>query len=117
MQILAGFLRGFDFIPMRPDTAVIAGGVPSGHRAYALAEPGKAYAIYLARDTRDQTAPAGRQTATLQLALPPGPYTVEWLNPRTGGVDRREDVRATNEVTSVNSPAFEEDVAVRIRGR
>src|SRR3990172_2909094 len=53
MKILGEFLRGFDFIRMKTDTAVIAGGVPQGHRAYALGEPGKAWAVYLARDTKD----------------------------------------------------------------
>lgn len=117
LKILGDFLRGFDFIRMKPDTAVVAGGVPAGHRAYALAEPGRAYAIYVGRDPRDKTAPAGPHTATLHLRLPAGEYTAEWLNPRTGQVDQRETLRAATEPVPLASPPFEEDVALRLRRR
>ena len=115
MKILGDFLRGFDFIRMKPAADVIAGGVPAGHRAYALAEPGKACALYLARDTKDKNAPTGPQAATLQLHLPAGAYTAEWVNPRTGQVDKRESIRAAGDITPLASPAFEEDVALRLR--
>jgi hypothetical protein len=115
MKILGDFLRGFDFIRMKPAAEAIAGGVPAGHRAYALAESGKAYALYLARDTKDKNAPASQQTATLQLRLPAGDYTAEWVNPRTGQVDKREAVRATGDATALASPVYEEDVALRLR--
>lgn len=115
MKILGDFLRGFDFIRMKPAADVIAGGVPAGHRAYALAEPGKACALYLARDTKDKNAPTGPQAATLQLRLPAGAYIAEWVNPRTGQVDKRESIRAAGDITPLASPAFEEDVALRLR--
>lgn len=115
MKILGDFLRGFDFIRMKPAADVIDGGVPAGHRAYALAEPGKACALYLARDTKDKNAPTGPQAATLQLHLPPGAYIAEWVNPRTGQVDKRESIRAAGDITPLASPAFEEDVALRLR--
>jgi hypothetical protein len=115
LKILGDFLRGLDFLRMKPEPAVVAGGVPPGHRAYALAEPGRAYAIYLGRDPRDKNAPTGPQSPTLQLRLPAGEYAAEWLNPRTGQVERRDTVRAAGEVTSLAAPAFEEDLALRLR--
>ncbi len=117
LKVLADFFRGLDFIRMKPDPALIAGGVPVGHRAYALAEPERAYAIYVGRDPRDKKAPTGPQTAELHLRLPAGEYTAEWINPRTGQVDKRESVPATAEVTRLTSPVFEEDVALRVRRR
>lgn len=45
--ILSEFIRGFDFVRMRPDHSVIQGGIPPGGTVRALAEPGKAYAIYV----------------------------------------------------------------------
>jgi hypothetical protein len=100
---------------MKPEAAVVASGVPAGHRAYALAEPGRAYAIYVERDSRDKNAPTGPQRPTLQLRLPAGEYAAEWVNPRTGQVDRRDTVRAAGELTPLAAPAFEEDIALRLR--
>jgi hypothetical protein len=115
MKTLATFLRGFDFIRLRPDPAVIAGGVPPGHRAYALAQPDRAWAIYVARDTKDEKAPTGPQTLSLQLRVPPGDYVAEWVNPRTGAVDKRAEVKLAGGVLTVASPTFEEDIALRLR--
>ncbi len=114
MKILGDFIRSFDFVRMKPGSV---GGVPSGHRAYLLVEPGRAWAIYLARDTKDKNAPAGPQTATLQLALPAGNYAVEWVNPKTGAVDKRAELTTACGPTPLASPTFEEDVAVRVRRR
>jgi hypothetical protein len=47
MKILSEFIHSFDFIRMRPDNAVIKGGMPPGGSARALVEPGKAMAIYV----------------------------------------------------------------------
>jgi hypothetical protein len=49
--------------------------------------------------------------------LPAGDYVVEWLDPRTGAVDRGEELRATAKGASVSSPSFEEDVALSLRRR
>jgi hypothetical protein len=47
IRILSEFIHSFDFIRMRPDNAVIRGGVPPGGTARALVEPGRAMAIYV----------------------------------------------------------------------
>ncbi|MEJ5239475.1 MAG: cellulase family glycosylhydrolase [Limisphaera sp.] len=117
MRILREFLESLDFVRMRPAPEVLVGGVPPGHRAYVLAEPGRAYALYLGRDPRDKAAPTGPVQATLLLRPPPGTYTAEWIQPRTGQVEKRETVRAVGEPTSLASPPFEEDVALRLRIR
>jgi hypothetical protein len=46
---LRDFINTFDFVRMRPDAAIVKGGVPSGGAARVLTEPGRAYAIYLRR--------------------------------------------------------------------
>ncbi len=115
MKTLAEFMSSFDFIRMKPDGNVIAGGVPQGHRAYALSEPGVAWALYLARDTKDKNAPTDVRTATLELRLPAGDYAAEWLNPRTGDVEQRTRVHAAGGSTPVTSPRFDEDLALRLR--
>src|SRR5437588_10028814 len=52
LAILKRFLAGFDFLKMVPDRSVIASGVPAGASAYALAQPGRAHAIYVLGGTR-----------------------------------------------------------------
>jgi hypothetical protein len=47
LRILRDFIYGFDFVKMKPDNSIIKGGVPEEMTARALAEAGKAYAIYL----------------------------------------------------------------------
>ncbi|MCZ7635698.1 MAG: hypothetical protein M5U12_06450 [Verrucomicrobia bacterium] len=88
-----------------------------GHRAYVLAEPRRAWAVYLARDLKDKQAPTGPQTATLELRLPAGDHLAEWVNPRTGAVERRTEVKVVEGPARLASPAFEEDVALRIHRR
>jgi hypothetical protein len=117
MKILGDFMRRFEFVRMKPDVAVVAGGVPPGHRAYALSETGQAWAIYLACDTKDKQAPTGPQTAMLELRVPAGTYTAEWVNPRTDGRElQRLEVKAGGvNPTRLASPPFEEDLALAIR--
>jgi len=116
MKILGDFLRSFDFIRMKPDTAVIAGGVPARHRAYALGQPNEAWAVYLARDTKDKQAPTGPRTATLALKLPPGAYSVEWLDPRTNRRDSKKiEGKADGGPARLPTPAFDEDIALAVR--
>ncbi|HEU0011347.1 MAG TPA: PA14 domain-containing protein [Verrucomicrobiae bacterium] len=47
MRVLREFINDFNFIRMKPDNAVIKGGVPVTLTARALVEPAKAYAVYL----------------------------------------------------------------------
>jgi hypothetical protein len=105
LGILKDFLHSFDFIRMKPDNRVIRGGVPKNARAWALVEPGKAYAIYLN---------AGGQ-ANLTLALPAGAYDAEWLNTKTGEIDHREQVVHAGGQRTVSSPPYGEDIALRIK--
>jgi hypothetical protein len=44
--VLRDFINRFQFIRMRPSESIIVGGVPSGFTGRALAESGRAYALY-----------------------------------------------------------------------
>jgi hypothetical protein len=107
LAILKRFLAGFDFLKMVPDPSVIASGVPAGASAYALAEPGRAYAIYVSGGTR----------ADLGLNLPAGKYRVEWVDTRTGEVARTLDLDHDGGRALVGSPEYSEDIALRIVAR
>ncbi|MCA1685789.1 MAG: hypothetical protein LC745_07330 [Planctomycetia bacterium] len=107
LAILKRFLSGFDFLKMVPDRSVIASGVPAGASAYALAEPGRAYAIYV----------SGGSRVELGLNLPAGKYRVEWVDTRTGEVARALDLDHGGGRALVGSPEYSEDIALRIVAR
>ena len=104
MNVLKEFIHSFDFLRMQPDRSVIKGGLPDKAAAYALAESGRQYAIYL----------AGGSQANLQIDLPAGRYTVEWVNTKTGKIDKREKLRHPGAVATLASPGYVEDIALRI---
>jgi hypothetical protein len=105
LAYLKRFVEGFDFVRMKPDDAVLLGGVPANGAARALGQPGKAYAIYV----------KGRADAmTLDLALPPGEYRVEWHDPVAGKVIATGRALASGMRTSVKAPAFREDIALKV---
>ena len=107
LSILKTFLDGFDFVHMKPDPGVIRGGVPAGAEARVLAQPGRAYAIYL----------SGGKKADLVLELPKGRYRAEWVNPLTGKPDKTADVDHEGGRVTLSSPEYPEDVALRVLAR
>ena len=104
LQILSQFIHGFDFLRMAPDGSAITGGVPSGGTARALSEPGKAYAIYL----------SGGSQANLRVSLPAGPYSAEWINTKTGVVDKYETFTHGGGTRTIPSPSYSQDIALRV---
>jgi hypothetical protein len=92
---------------MAPDREVIASGIPEGTSAYALSRPGHAYAIYL----------AGGSGANLALDLPAGRYRAEWVNPRTGAIDKAQDLVHGGGRVAIASPVYTEDIALRVVAR
>jgi hypothetical protein len=105
LQILKEFIDGFDFLKMKPDNAVIKGGVPAKATARALVERGKAYAVYV----------KGGAEAKLVLELPAGSYLAEWVDTRSGAVAKREEFRHAGGERMLASPRDAEDNALRIR--
>ncbi len=104
LRILKDFIHGFDFVRMGPDNGVIRGGLPSGVPARALVEIGKQYAIYL----------NGGSQANLVVNLPAGEFRAEWVNTKNGNVDKREDFSHGGGDRTLVSPAYSEDIALRI---
>jgi len=104
LRILKDFIEGFDFIHMKPDTAIVKGGVPAGGAAFVLAKEGEAYAIYL----------HGGKQATLMLDVPAGRYRAEWVNTLNANVDKTEEVTHGGGALTLGSPEYKEDVALRV---
>jgi hypothetical protein len=115
LQILKQFMDGLDFVSMRPDNRVLKGGhitTPlSGNppaakaTARALVAPGQTYAVYVHGGTQ----------ATLNLDAPAGVYKAEWVNTKTGAVDRHEEINHKGGTMALTSPAYREDIALRVR--
>ena len=89
---------------MSPAAAVVKGGVPDKATVHVLAEAGKQYAVYL----------RGGKAAELVLDLPAGTYKAEWVNTRTGAVDKAENVRHEGGPRTLACPAYQDDVALRV---
>ncbi|MCY2950469.1 MAG: DUF4038 domain-containing protein [Planctomycetota bacterium] len=105
LRILKDFIEGFDFIHMKPDTAVVKGSVPNGGAVHVLAKVGEEYALYLHGGTK----------TVLSLDLPAGRYRAEWVNTLLGTVDKAEDVTHGGCVLALESPEYRDDVALRVK--
>jgi hypothetical protein len=117
---LRKFMESLDLPRMKPANATVKGGqatVAIGARARtgdsarggqitvrALAAEGGAYAVYV----------KGGSTVTLALELPKGSYRAEWVETRSGEVARQEPFEHEGGVRELASPAYSEDVALRV---
>lgn len=114
LRILKEFIEGLDFVRMSPhDVAARAspgvGGAGASKpaprpSALALAGAGRTYAVYLH---------GGPQTQ-VTLELRAGHYHAEWVNTLTGSVDKREDLNHAGGSRTLDSPAYAEDIALRL---
>jgi hypothetical protein len=115
LQILKEFMDGLDFVSMRPDNSVLKDShitLPRNRKppeakatVRALVAAGRTYAIYVHGGTQ----------ATLDLALPAGKYRAEWINTKTGAVDKNEDFEHGGGTKQLASPPYQEDIALRVR--
>ena len=104
LEILKDFINSFNFIRMNPDNSVIKAGIPNKATARALVQPGKGYAIYI----------NGGNQSELVVALSRGAYKAEWVNTKTGRVDKKETFRHTDGNRTLQSPEYTDDIALRI---
>jgi hypothetical protein len=105
LRVLKEFIHSFEFVRMKRDMSVIQGGVPEKGRAWALVEPGRAYAIYV----------VGRGPAELTLELPSGTFRAEWINTLAGSTDREESFAHDGGPRRLQSPDFAQDIALRVK--
>ncbi|MEX0938119.1 MAG: hypothetical protein WDZ59_09690 [Pirellulales bacterium] len=112
LGILKEFIEGFDFVRMKPANDIvkshrIVGEQPEpGSRSAVrvLAEAGKAYAVYV----------NGGSQIELELAIPDGEYTAEWINTKTGRNEKTEAIQHTGGSKRLVSPMYTEDIALRL---
>jgi hypothetical protein len=104
MRVLQDFISGFDILRLRPDDSILRA-LPPAARARALVEPGRQYALYLFGGTQGD----------LTLALPPGRYTAQWVNPLSGAVEREQALVHPGGDAVLASPPYTPDIALRLR--
>ncbi len=100
MSILKKFIEGFDFLRMKPARRLIR---VEGAVAYALAEPGKSYAVYL----------HGKATGAA-FELEAGNYRATWINVLDGTAEKTEDFVHAGGVKFLAAPAYHEDIAFKV---
>jgi len=101
---LKKFIKSFNFVAMKPDTTVYAGGLAGKNKVYILAETGKQYAIYW----------MGGKQVQLELYLPKGNYSLEWMNPLSGKSEKKISLNHSGGKAKLESPAYSEDFSLRI---
>jgi hypothetical protein len=102
LGILSEFLRSFDLAKMRPDPLAVASA--PGLYTQTLSLPGERYAVFA----------TGAGPGRLELAIPAGTYAAEWIDTKTGAVIKRERVAHAGGTLALASPAFEDDIALRL---
>lgn len=120
LRKLGEFVRGFDFVRMRPDRGVLAGGLPQQSFWRAISEAGKQYAIYIhhssyAEGRRRYEVSETPLELDLALDLPGGAYRVEWIRPADLAVLSTQTFEhGGGRVELATSPEHQADIAIRI---
>ncbi len=118
LSFLLDFMRSLDLVHMKPAPELAKAKEP-GISVRALAGPAE-YAIYMhhgkpVKDGKPQYVVAsGPQTTHLSVDLPAGGYEAVWLDSKTGRTTKRERLRHAGGPAPLTSPAYEQDVALRI---
>lgn len=104
LSYLKKFMESFNFVAMEPGNSIYAGGLAKGLTPYMLIETGKQYAFYL----------MGGIQVSPELNLPKGNYSVQWLNPLSGKVEKKEKFKHLGGNIKLASPVYKEDIALKI---
>jgi hypothetical protein len=101
---LKAFMESLDFIRMQPSPGLLKTTPP----AYLLAQSGVCYAAWF------QGGPE-TSSRSFTLELPAGEWQAEWIDPATGKAEKPEPFQHAGGEWTSKSPAFQEDLALRLR--
>jgi hypothetical protein len=116
LGMLKRFMDDLDLVHMSPQNGIVKGGQVTtslvvGAPAHVspvtvrvLGAPGKVYAIYA----------RGGGIKDLALELPQGTFKAEWLNTRTGKIDKEESFTHAGGARTLAFPPYSDDIALRI---
>ena len=117
LSILVDYLASFDFVQMKPDRSVIKQ-IDDKMQVQALVNEGQAYAIYVHVELPNKPKPVdylAEVDTSLKLALPAGRYQAEWINTKSGAIDKTEKFEHHSGVKKLVSPKFVVDVVLRVQ--
>jgi hypothetical protein len=103
LRVLSEFLHKLPLADIAPDTSTVkqTGGV----YARVLSNPGREYAIYF----------DGNGPVEVRLNLPAGNYSGEWLNTKTGTVEKAEKFSHPGGEKVFKTPEFHNGIALRLK--
>ncbi len=122
LGMLRRFFDSINFVQMSPQPGLIAT-PPDDAGMRALGDAGHSYIAYL---HRSRIVPKGKppyqvdsaaRTSKLTLDLPAGTFMLEWINTKTGKRETRSILKHRGGRFDAESPAYAEDIALRIRRR
>jgi len=103
LRVLSEFLQTMSLVDLRPDTRTVRHA--TGVTARVLSNLGREYGVYF-----DGTGPT-----EVTLELPRGQYSGEWVNVRTGMIERPEGFSHEGGDKVLRSPAFQNGIALRLK--
>jgi hypothetical protein len=107
LQVLKKFLQNLDFVRMKPDDTAVESKLSKGVTARVLCARGRAYVVYV----------NGGDLTELALRLPAGEYGAEWVNTKTGQVEKGESFEHHGGSYTLQAPRYSDDIALRIATR
>jgi hypothetical protein len=102
LRVLSQFLHSMSLADLAPDTGTVKHA--AGAYARVLSAPGREYGMYF-----DGSGPIA-----VTLELPAGEYSGEWVNTKTGEVERLGSFRHAGGQRVVQTPEFRNGIALRI---
>ena len=123
LGILLQFFRSLDLEEFRPAQGLVKVSPGDSTAFYALAAPGKTYVVYLDRasiqpDLKPRfKVDATARASTVSIDLPLGSYRGVWIQPKTGAVLSRFEFKQQNSTRTIATPAFSEDIVLKIQQR
>ena len=104
MRSLGEFLRKYEFWKLQPDRSFVKGELAKGGGFTSMAESGKQYAVYF----------KGGGGPSLELELPKGNYSGEWLDAVSGSKKPLAPINHPGGAILLNAPGFPKDFALRL---
>lgn len=120
-QFLSQTLRRLDFVHMHPDSSLAKADLPSGATLRVLANPGAVYLLYLrtgigrAKDAPEPKTHCDTGEISIELALPQGKFSAQWLNPKTCCPLELSRFAHSVGTHTFAVPAFADDIALLVR--
>jgi hypothetical protein len=103
LRVLHEFLQSLSLIDLRPDSHTVKHA--AGVAARVLSAQGREYAVYL-----DGSGPTD-----VTLDLPAGQYSAEWIDVRTGSIEKSENFRHARGDKVLRAPDFQKGIALRLK--